>query len=180
MKIEDARYDRYTSFFERLTNDQKIAKELAKRTLGIQKENRKELEEMRRLVEILKPTPPFLLFKGGRIKSSGYTYHSADYGTLTRTIIELEEGYGDGSFVADAKNKVVLAESNSDVPVVSQFDPVLEAKEAMRLPENHPAVRLSSLAHALIERTIAERGSFDSWHLLIAEAVNEKIEDITY
>ena len=179
-KIEDPRFAQYAAFFERLTNDKTGSRELAKYVLGIQKKTRRELQEMQRLVEILQPAPSFLLFKGGKITTLGYSYHSADYETLTGAIMAFEEGYGDGSFVADSKNQVVLAESNTDVPVVTQFDRVVKAKEAMRLPEDHPAVRLSSLAHALIERTIQEGGPFECHLLMLAEGVNEKLEDLTY
>lgn len=173
----------YGKLFNQLGNDAKLSASLAESFLGIRRQCLGELSKMQQLVEELKPTPNFLTFSGAvdtQAQAARYYCHSLASHSFTKALMQMRQAYNQGRFTTDAHNQIVAADSNAIIPQVVQFTPVIESSKAYKLPKNHLAVVIYSLADRIVKKvTKSGQGGFEYIVFMLAEGVNEPIDDIS-
>lgn len=172
----------YSKLFSQLGNTPSLTSEITENFLRMRKKCLGELTDMQQLTEQLKPTPDFLTYRGAvdtRSDGSRWICHSSRNTSFTRAIMQMSQAYNEGGFTADATNQIVLADVNALIPAVIQFTPVLESGKLNKLAEDHPGVKLYSLAHKVIENIANGGGSIEDIIFMLAEGVNEPIDKIS-
>ncbi|MCL4360188.1 hypothetical protein M1555_02945 [Patescibacteria group bacterium] len=167
----------YESLFGQFGGDQVFTAGMLQHFLEMRRELLPELTQMKGLVEMLRPVPPYLVYAAPvPLVDALFMVHGVSVPFLTQAILLAHES--DGRIVLDQHNRPVIAANSAAFPVSDRYERAIHVSQFEQLPLGHPAKELFALTADCTAYMIHHACSAETLYFLLAEGVGEEVTDI--
>lgn len=170
----------YQALFQQCSQSPEFNEEILKHFLEIRRSCLEDIGNAQQIIRQICPVSPYRTYSNAHIgdhPDGSLIYSSHSIGSPKFAKATIEQLGGDGRFLVDSSERIIVASLKSKIPKVSRFTPTISSDTVFMIPDDHPAVILHSNLLKIAEIAY-RRGSCEFAYLLISEAVLEVVNEL--